>query len=170
MLFPSPISHTRTVSVGSELRRGLISSHKSGHSKFMPAEGNATKHKSIGRGHDTVGNRHRARISQFELFELILLLKLNKQLPVAQFEASRTIRGSGVSVSSNLPPSYMYSGRRPRSRQVTCCNMWCIIIFLYVYLSISLSLSIYIYIYRERERDSGRRPRSAPRATDLPPF
>ena len=35
-----------------------------------------------------VGNPHRARIVQFELFELILLLKLDKQLPVEQFEAT----------------------------------------------------------------------------------
>ena len=32
---------------------------------------------TLGRGDDTVGNPHRAQISQFELFELILLLKLD---------------------------------------------------------------------------------------------
>ena len=37
-------------------------------------------------GDDTVGNPHRARISQFELFELILLLKLDKQLSIEEFE------------------------------------------------------------------------------------
>ena len=42
----------------------------------------------IGRGDDTVGNPHRAQIYQIELFELILLLKLYKQLPVEQFEAT----------------------------------------------------------------------------------
>ena len=42
----------------------------------------------IGRGDDTVGNPHRAQISQFELFELILLSKLYKQFPVEQFEAT----------------------------------------------------------------------------------
>ena len=36
---------------------------------------------------DTVVNPHRAQISQFELFELLLLLELDKQLPVGQFEA-----------------------------------------------------------------------------------
>ena len=46
----------------------------------------------------------RAQIYQFELFELILLLKLDKQFPVEQFEASRAIRGSSISVSSTLPP------------------------------------------------------------------
>ena len=40
------------------------------------------------KGDDTVGNPHRAQISQFELFELILLFKLDKQFPVEQFEAT----------------------------------------------------------------------------------
>ena len=35
-----------------------------------------------------MGNPHRAQISQFELFELILSLKLDKQLAVEQFEAT----------------------------------------------------------------------------------
>ena len=34
----------------------------------------------------------------------ILFLKLDKQLPVEQFEASRAIRGSSISVSSTLSP------------------------------------------------------------------
>ena len=55
----------------------------------------------LGRGDDTVGNPHRAQISQFEL---VLLLKLDKQFPVERFEASRAIRGSSISVSSTLPP------------------------------------------------------------------
>ena len=42
----------------------------------------------FGTGDDTVGNPHRAQISQFELFELILLLKLDKRLPVERFEAT----------------------------------------------------------------------------------
>ena len=40
------------------------------------------------KGDGMVGNPHRARISQFEFFELILLLKVGKQFPVAQFEAA----------------------------------------------------------------------------------
>ena len=44
--------------------------------------------KSFGGGDDTVGNPHRAQIVQFELFELIPLLKLDKQLPVERFEAT----------------------------------------------------------------------------------
>ena len=43
---------------------------------------------AVGRGENTVGNPHRAQISQFELFELILLLKLDKHFPVEQFEAT----------------------------------------------------------------------------------
>ena len=61
----------------------------------------------FGRGDDTVGNPHRAQISQFELVELILLLKLDKQLPVEQFEATVII-----SVNSTLPPSWF--GRSER--------------------------------------------------------
>ena len=40
------------------------------------------------KGDDTVRNPHRAQLSQFELFELILLFKFDKQLPVEQFEAT----------------------------------------------------------------------------------
>ena len=43
--------------------------------------------RELGRGDDRVEDPHRAQISQFELFELILLLKLDKQFPVEQFEA-----------------------------------------------------------------------------------
>ena len=48
---------------------------------------------SFWRGEDKVGNPHRAQIARFELFELnffelILLLKLDKHLPVEQFEAA----------------------------------------------------------------------------------
>ena len=40
------------------------------------------------RGGDTLGNPHRDQISRFELFELILLLRLDKQFPVERFEAA----------------------------------------------------------------------------------
>ena len=42
----------------------------------------------FGRGDDMVGNPHRAQIIKFELFELILLLIVDKQFPVEQFEAT----------------------------------------------------------------------------------
>ena len=41
----------------------------------------------VRRGDDTVGNPHRAQTSQFELFELVLLIRLDNQLTVEQFEA-----------------------------------------------------------------------------------
>ena len=53
----------------------------------------------FGRGDDTVGNPHRAQISQFELFELLLSLKLDKQFSIEQFEPT----ASRSTVSS--PPS-----------------------------------------------------------------
>ena len=40
------------------------------------------RHVLLGRGDDTVGSPRRAHISQFELFELILLFKFDKQLLV----------------------------------------------------------------------------------------
>ena len=42
----------------------------------------------LGRGDDAAGNPRRAQRSQFELFELILLSKLDKQFPAEQFEAT----------------------------------------------------------------------------------
>ena len=56
------------------------------------------KAKSISRvvrkGDDTLGNSHRARISQFELFELFLLLKLDTQIS----------RSHSISVNGIPPP------------------------------------------------------------------
>ena len=54
-------------------------------------------------GDDTVANPHRAQISQFKLFELILLLKLDKQFPVEQFEPT---------VSQSTVPSPLLSSAR----------------------------------------------------------
>ena len=54
----------------------------------------------LGRG-DTVASPHRAPISQFELFELILLLKLDGQFHVEQFEST-------VSQSTVPSPPLMY--------------------------------------------------------------
>ena len=42
----------------------------------------------VGGGDDTLGIPHRAQISQFELFELILLLKLDERFPVERFQAA----------------------------------------------------------------------------------
>ena len=62
---------------------------------------------AVRRGDDTVGNPHRAQISQIELFELILLLKLDKQFPVVQFEA--TVPSPPLTVAARA------ACRRPRS-------------------------------------------------------
>ena len=51
----------------------------------------------FGRGDDTVGNPHRAQICQFELLELILLLKLDTH------SLSSNSRHS-ISVNSTVPP------------------------------------------------------------------
>ena len=59
----------------------------------------------FGRGDDTVGNPHRARISQFELVELILLSRLDRQFPVEQFEPK---------ASQSAVPS-------PPSEECECC-------------------------------------------------
>ena len=56
----------------------------------------------------------RTQTYKFELFELILLLKLDKRFPVEQFEASRAIRGSCISVS-----------RTPLVRCATATTRWC---------------------------------------------
>ena len=67
----------------------------------------------FGRGDDTVGNPHRAQIFQFDLFELILLLKLHKQFPVEQFEAT-------VSQSAVPSPPPLFGGSRERREKARC--------------------------------------------------
>ena len=64
----------------------------------------------FGRGDDTVGNPHRAQISQLELFELILLSKLDEQLPVERFEA--TVSHSISVVTGPSPPPLSLSPAR----------------------------------------------------------
>ena len=93
--------------------------------------------RALGRGEDTVGDPHRAQISQFELFEPILLSKLVKQLPVERFDTT-------VFESTVPPPSYPWGlaewARRelrvgPRMRGID-------IIYIYIYI-----YYVYIYIY-----------------------
>ena len=50
----------------------------------------------FGKEDDTVGNPRRVQFVQFELFELTLLLKVDKQFPVEQF---------GATVSQSTVPS-----------------------------------------------------------------
>ena len=114
----------------------------------------------------------RVQISQFELCELVLLLKLYKKLPVEQFEASRAIRGSSISVSSTLPPSSesLFAGcaaatslsaaallttRAPCAlTDLLRSRMLCYVIILvylhrhtYIHTYIHTCIHIYIYIY-----------------------
>ena len=75
----------------------------------------------FGRGDDTVGNPHRAQIVQFEPFEIILSLKLDRQFPVERFEAtgsqstvpSPPLRSSARRAASSSEPTSSAPGRRP---------------------------------------------------------
>ena len=59
---------------------------------------------AFGRGDDTAGDPHRAQFCQFELFELILLLKLDKRVPVERFEAT-----ASRSTVPSPPPKHLAS-------------------------------------------------------------
>ena len=61
----------------------------------------------FGRGDDTVENPHRAQISPFELFELIPVLKLDKEFPVEQFEAAVS-QSTAPSPPLRLVQHYIY--------------------------------------------------------------
>ena len=67
----------------------------------------------------------RAQISQFEPFELILLLKLDKQFPVEQFEAA-------MSQSTVPSPPLKFA---------------CVYIYIYIYMYVYVYVYVYIYIY-----------------------
>ena len=83
-----------------------------------PLEAPKAALQAVGRGDDTDGNPDRAQISQFELFELVLLWNLHTQTAPC-----RAVRGSSISVNSTP-----------------------ICIYIYVYLSLSLYIYIYIYV------------------------
>ena len=70
-----------------EIGRKCLLKQENGRSR-APAVSAAIRREVIGSVDDTVGNPHRTQISQLELFELILLSKLDKQLPVERFEAT----------------------------------------------------------------------------------
>ena len=76
---------------------------------IISAENSSSKLEVSERGDDTVGNPHRAQIVQFELFELILLLKLYKGFSIEQFEPT-------VSQPQQHPP-LSRSTARSRARQ-----------------------------------------------------
>ena len=87
---------------------------------------------------------------QFELFELILLLTLHKQLPVEQFEASRERFEAAASQSTvPCPPlkSFAFWPVGPGKWQG-----WNIYIYIYIHMYIPiiclfLALSLYVYMY-----------------------
>ena len=102
---------------------------------------------SVGRRDDTVGNPCRSQISRFELFEIILLLRLDT-VPC------RAIRGNSISVDSTSPLFYLSRARSParsRARRINICYMYvcvCVCICIYtIFIYIYISLYIYIYIY-----------------------
>ena len=88
----------------------------------------------FGRGDDTVGNPHRAQFSQFELFELILLLKSDERFPVERFEAT----GSHSTVPVPPPLLILYhimgchiTSCRDMSYHVISCRvvLYCVILY-----------------------------------------
>ena len=72
---------------------------------------------ALGRGNDTVGNPHRAQISQFELFELNHLTGLNKLISIEQFEpiASQSAVSSPPLLGKRLPKAKSLSKRLPKA-------------------------------------------------------
>ena len=120
---------------------------------------------------DTVGDPDRAQSFPFELFELVLLLKFGKQLPVQRFEAK------GFSVDSALPsalptPSQTELGGVPwgdfscgraglshedpllaiaKSLYVVVCMNVCVcscMLYIYIYTYVVVCMNVCIYIYR----------------------
>ena len=90
----------------------------------------------FGRGDDTVGNPHRAQISQFDFFELILFSKLDKPFPVVSkllflclTEASTAYMCVYIYIYIYI---YMYVC-------VHSCTYLCVYIYIYTY--------IYTHIY-----------------------
>ena len=76
----------------------------------------------IGRGDDAIGNPHRAQMSQFEFFELILLLKLDQPFPIEQFEATvsqSTVPFPPLRSASSAPCSWTAASRGGRRRTAT---------------------------------------------------
>ena len=77
-----------------------------------------------------VGSPHRARIVRFELSELILLLKLDKQLPVERFEAtaSQSARGAEVHTEARIARLIVYrrsaQQERGASGYLLLCAKW----------------------------------------------
>ena len=93
------------------------------------------------------GDPHRAQTSQLELFELILLLKLDR-VPC------RAIRGNSISVNSTLHPSQVLvdpSRKSPKQGGPNPREPWIALgaanISLSLYISLNIYVCVYIYIY-----------------------
>ena len=100
----------------------------------------------LGRGDDTVGNPHRAQISQLELFELIPLSKWDIRFPAEQFEAA---------VSQSTRPSPLFKTTHHTSLKAACKSGFSFtsgFVFTMRVAIVLLFKTCYIYIYRERER------------------
>ena len=69
----------------------------------------------VGGGDDTVGNPHRAHISQFEFFELCVYITETLQTLIY-----RAIRANGISSNSILPPLASASSRK----RPACSRPW----------------------------------------------
>ena len=113
------------------------------------------------KGDDTVGNPCRAQIAQFELFEISLLWKLDKQFPVKRFEATVSQSavpspplkvspiGKIVQMIGDLQAKVIKEGEEAQKVYSEFAE-WCEdSTYIYIYTCISLSLSIYIYIYTD---------------------
>ena len=93
----------------------------------------------LGRGDDTVGDPHRAQIPQFELFELILLLRL-----IRQTFPCRAIRGNSISRSTVPSPPPRYTIAACYCAGLAGCGSKDTHLYIYIYM---LHMHIYIYIY-----------------------
>ena len=100
------------------------------HKMIICTQGCCVSH--FGRGDDTVGNPHRAQISQFELSELSLWSKLGRQFPIEQFEAT---------VSQSTVPSPPL-----KCWLLHICVYTCVHIYIYIYIHTYVCMCIY-YIY-----------------------
>ena len=104
----------------------------------------ATIAPSFGRGDDTIRSPRRAQIDQFELFEFILFLKLDKQLPVEPFEA--TVSQSTVA----SPPSQSWCGNRGAPETSTAIlaitNIMIILIIMIVMIIMMLIIQLIVML------------------------
>ena len=102
------------------------------------------------RGGDTVGNPHRAQIVQFELFELILLLKLDNKFPVEQFEATvsqSTVPSPLSAAGLRIAPFEPNSGLHAAVSRVYTCVVCVCMVYGMITMCIRIDIFIHMYIY-----------------------